>query len=116
MRDEALFRCGITREIPPSFLSLERVLDTLDATQEVPLHTRLHSSGTSRVPTQLKKRPIYPYSSRDEGPFHCFFGKGILAFPSHLKRRGSHLESREELLGSCYHFKDSDDPIHSIYT
>ena len=32
MRDEALFRCGITREIPPSFLSLERVLDTLDAT------------------------------------------------------------------------------------
>ena len=35
-KDEALFRCGISREIPPSLLSLERVLDTLDATQEVP--------------------------------------------------------------------------------
>ena len=35
-RDEALFHCGILREIAPSLLSLERVLDTLDATQEVP--------------------------------------------------------------------------------
>ena len=32
--DEALFHCGISREIPPSHLSPERVLDTLEATQE----------------------------------------------------------------------------------
>ena len=31
-KDEALFRCGISREIPPSLLSLERVLDTFYAT------------------------------------------------------------------------------------
>ena len=36
MQDEALFCCSISREIPPSLLSLQRVLDTLDATQEVP--------------------------------------------------------------------------------
>ena len=31
-RDEALFRGGVSREIPPSFLILERVLDILEAT------------------------------------------------------------------------------------
>ena len=31
-KDEALFHCGISREIPPSLLSLERVLDTFYAT------------------------------------------------------------------------------------
>ena len=35
-RDEALFSGSVLREIPPSLLSLQRVLDTLDATQEVP--------------------------------------------------------------------------------
>ena len=40
-RDEALFRCRVSREIPPSLLSLERVLDTLDATQEVLWHARV---------------------------------------------------------------------------
>ena len=35
-RDEAHFPSGVLREIPPSLLSLERVLDTLEATQEVP--------------------------------------------------------------------------------
>ena len=35
MRNEALFGCDISRETPHSLLSLKRVLDTLDATQEV---------------------------------------------------------------------------------
>ena len=35
MSDEAFFHCGISRGIQPSLLSLERVLDTLDASQEV---------------------------------------------------------------------------------
>ena len=41
-RDEAHFHCGMLREILPSLFSLEMVLDTLDATQEVPRHTCLH--------------------------------------------------------------------------
>ena len=52
-RDEALFRCGNSREIPPFLLSLERVLDILDATQEVPRHIRLHLRGTPSVPLQV---------------------------------------------------------------
>ena len=58
--DEALFHCSISREIPPFFLSLESVLDTLAATQEVPRHTRLYSRGISSVLPQLKKSPVFP--------------------------------------------------------
>ena len=89
MRDEALFHCSVLIEIPLSLLSLERALDTLDATQEVPRHTRLHWSGTQSIPPQLKKSPVFPSLSRDEGPFPCFIGKGIPALPSHLKKRYS---------------------------
>ena len=104
-RDEALFCCGVLREIPPSLLSLERVLDTLDATQEFPRRTRLHSRGTPRFLLQLKKSLVFLLSSRDEGPLPCFIGKGIPVFLSHLRRRRSPLESREELQGSCHHSK-----------
>ena len=93
-RDEALFRCGNSREIPPFLLSLERVLDTLMASQEVSWHTSLHSRGTPNIPPQLKKIPSFPSSSRDYGPFPCFVGKGIPAVPSHLKRRQSQVEPR----------------------
>ena len=61
-RDEALSHYGISRENPPSVLCLQRVIDTLEATQEVPRHTRLHSSGTPSVPPQLKKKPGFPSS------------------------------------------------------
>jgi len=40
-RDESLFCCGISREIPPSFLRLKRFLDVLDATQEALRHILL---------------------------------------------------------------------------
>ena len=38
MNAEALFCCGYLREIPATLLSPERILDTLEATQEVPQH------------------------------------------------------------------------------
>ena len=60
MRDEALFHCRVSRKVPLSLLSLERVLDTFEATQEVPRHTRLHSRGTRSVPQQLKKNSLFP--------------------------------------------------------
>ena len=85
--DSPPFCCRVSREIPPSLLSLERVLDTLYATQEVSRHTRLHSRGTLSFPPQLKKSPGFPSSSRDEGPIPCFVCKGIPTFPSHLRRR-----------------------------
>ena len=105
MQDEAVFCFGFSREIPRFLLSIDSVLDTLEATQEVPFHARLHSRGTARAPPQLKKSPSFPSSSQEEGPFPCFVGKGILVFSSHLKRRRSHIDTREELQGSCHHFK-----------
>ena len=94
-----------SREIPTSLLSLERVLDSLEATQEVPQYTSLLSRGTPRVSPQLKNSPGFPSSSREEDPFPCFVGKGIPGFLSHLKRRWSQLDTREELQGSRHHFK-----------
>ena len=96
---EENFCCGISREIPPSLLSLKRVLYTLEETQAVPRHNHLHSRGTPRVSPQLKKSPGFPSSSRDESPFPSFIGRGIPVFLSHLKRKWSQLESREELQG-----------------
>ena len=99
------FCCSIFQEIAPSLLSPERVLDTLEATQEVHRHPCLHTRGKSSVPPQLKKTPGSPSSSREEGPFPCFVREGILALPSHLNRWWSPLDAREEVQGSCYHFK-----------
>ena len=75
MRDEALFHCGVWREIPQSLLSLEMVLDTMDATQEVPQHTRLHSRGTPRVLPQLKKSTVFPPHLEMSVHFPDSFGK-----------------------------------------
>ena len=113
-QDEALFCCSISREIPPSLLSLEGVLYTLEATQQVPRVMHLHSIGTPSVPPQLKKSPLFPSSSREESPFPCFIRKGILAFPLHLKRRRSQLETREELERSCHNsvITPCPNPIH----
>ena len=74
-RDEVLFHCGVSREIPPSFLSLKSVFDTFEATQELPQHTCLHSRGTPRVPPELMKRPGFPSSTRDEVLFSASSGK-----------------------------------------
>ena len=80
-------------------MSLKRVLYTLEETQAVPRHNHLHSRGPPRVSPQLKKSPGFPSSSRDESPFPSFIGRGIPVFLSHLKRKWSQLESREELQG-----------------
>ena len=103
--DEAIFHYSVSREIPRSLLSPEKVLDTLEATQEVPRHTSLHLSVAPRFPLQPKKSPGFLSSFQEEGPFPCFIGKGIPAFPSHFKRRRSPLDTREELQGSCHHSK-----------
>ena len=76
------------------------------ATQDVPQHTHLHSRGKPRVPPQLWRSPVVPSSARDEGSFPWFVVKGFPVYSSHLKRRCSKQESREELQQSCHHSKD----------
>ena len=74
--------------MPPSFLSLERVLDTLDATQEVLRRTRLHSRGTPRVSPQLKKSPVFlpPLELEKQCQASCRIDLGIGGFLSRCHR------------------------------
>ena len=45
------------------------------------------------------EKPRFHLVARDEGSFPCLVGKEFPAFPSHLKRRCSPQERREELQG-----------------
>ena len=51
-----------------------------------------------RVPRTSRGAPYSPLA-REEGSFPCVVGKDFPAFPSHLKRRRSPQEWREELQG-----------------
>ena len=86
--------------ITPNLWNFQRVLHTLAATQEIPQHTRLHSRGSTRVPPTFRGAPFPPPSSRG-GILRCVVGKEFPAFPSHLKRRRSPQERREELQGGA---------------
>ncbi|KAI4577990.1 hypothetical protein MJG53_010853 [Ovis ammon polii x Ovis aries] len=97
-RDEANFRRGFSRLITSNPWNFQRVLHTLSATQEVPdtpVSTREEARGSRTHPGE----PRFRLRARDEGSFPCFVGKEFPAFPSHLKRRRSPQERREELQG-----------------
>ena len=84
--------------ITPNLWNFQRVLHTLAATQEVPRHTGLHSRGSTRVPPTSRGAP-FRLLAREERSLPCVVGKEFPAFPSHLKRRRSPKERREELQG-----------------
>ena len=84
----------------------------------LPTPAAVNSKGSFTPLLQLKKIPDIPVSAREEagescphpeeprfllareeGSFPCVFGKEMPAFPSHLKRRRSPQESRQELQG-----------------
>ena len=91
---EAVFHCAFLREISPALLSLERVLDMLDATQKVLQHTHLHSRGIPRVLTQLKKSPVFlPHF---EMRIHFPASSGREFWPSHHTARGDGLNLKVE--------------------
>ena len=86
-QDEAPFCCGVSREIPSSLLSLERVLDTLEATQKFPdilVSTSEEHRGSHH---NSKRAPFFPphLAIRVHFPFPTFSWQ--------LKRRQSPLES-----------------------
>ena len=78
--------------------ALEMRTDTPGETQEVPRHTRLHSRGSTRVPGTFRGAPFLPPSSRG-GILSLRGRERIPGVPSHLKRRRSPRERREELQG-----------------
>ena len=76
--------------------NFQGVLNTLAATQEDLRHTRLHSRGSTRVPPHPEE-PRFRLLGREERSLPCVVRKEFAAFPSHLKRRRSPEEKREEL-------------------
>ena len=74
------------------------MLHTLATTQEVPPHTRLHSRESTRVPPTSRGAPFPPPSSRG-GILSLRGRERIPGDPSHMKRRRSPQERREELQG-----------------
>ena len=74
------------------------MLHTQAATQDVPLHT-VSTREEARESRPHPEEPHFCLLAREEGSFPCVIGKEIPAFPSHLKRRRSPQERREELQG-----------------
>ena len=62
---------------------------------DIPVSTREEARESRRHPEE----PRFHLIAREEGSFPCEFGKEFPAFPSHLKRRRSPQEKREELQG-----------------
>ena len=64
---------------------------------DIPVSTR-EEARESRPHTEESR---FCLAAREEGYFPCVFGKEFPVFPSHLKRRGSPQERREEFQGSA---------------
>ena len=62
---------------------------------DIPVSTREEARESRPHPEE----PLFRQLAREEGSFPCVFGKEFPAFPSHLKRRRSPQERREELQG-----------------
>ena len=64
---------------------------------DIPVSTREEARESRPHPEEPRCRLL----AREEGSIPCVFGKEFPAFPSHLKRRRSPQERREELQGSA---------------
>ena len=62
---------------------------------DIPVSTREEARESRPHPEE----PCFRLLAREEGSFPCVVGKELTAFPSHLKRRRSPQERREELQG-----------------
>ena len=104
------------RVIRPNLCNFQGVLHNLAATQEVARHTRLHSSGSTRVPPTSRGAPFPPPSSRG----------GILSLRGLERIPCVPVVSQEEALstgkargtpGSCHHSQSPPDvSVHSRET
>ena len=95
MRNEALSRCSISKEIPCSLLKFETVLDTLDATQKFPTYWS-HWRGT---PSFMAELNLSPFSTPDldmrvNNP--ALSGKGSQRSCRTSGGGQSHIETQEE--------------------
>ena len=85
-------------------MSPKRFLDTLEATQEVPRHPRLHSRGTPWVSTQPKE-PRFSLLILRGGSVSLLRQGGNSGITIAPQRVPSPFDAGEELQGSSHHFK-----------
>jgi len=82
----------------PNLWNFQRVLTPLLQLKkfpDIPVFTREEARESCQHPEERRFRLL----DREEGSFPCVVGREFLAFPSHLKRRHSPQERREELQG-----------------
>ena len=79
---------GTSKESFTVMLQLKKFPDIPVSTREEARESRPH-----------REEPRFRLLAREEGSFPCVFGKEFPAFPSHLNRRPSPQERREELQG-----------------
>ena len=87
----------------PGNISLFSLLYSLNCKTFPYLSLYLYISLTS--PSTLQTPWIQWGLDPSKGPFPCFVGKRIPEFPSQLKIRRSHIETRELFQGSCHNSK-----------
>ena len=80
----------------PNLWNFQRVLHTLAATQEIPVIS-VSTREEARESHPHPEEPRFCLLPREEGSFPCVVRKEFPAFPSHLKRRRSPQERREEI-------------------
>ena len=85
-RSSSHLTSGTCKESFTPLLQLKKLPD-------IPVSTRVEARGSRPHPEEPRFRLV----ARDKGSFPCLVGKAFLAFPSHLKRRCSPQERREEL-------------------
>ena len=86
MLKEVLLCCSVSEESPRSLVTQKCPRHALRNSRSFPRYLSL-SRGTMNFPPQVKKSPVFPAPSRDEGRLPCFPWKGIQTSPLHLKRR-----------------------------
>ena len=97
-RDEALFRCSVSKEIPSSILEVEREVDNLYEIPEASRDTRPHSRRMLSFLPQPKKSHFIPSSTSNEGQFPRFIWECQCS--RHTSRGGqSQVETGEEPRG-----------------
>ena len=82
----------------PNLWNFQRVLTPLLQLKkfpDIPVFTREEARESCQHTEERRFRLL----DREEGSFPCVVGREFLAFPSHLKRRHSPQERREELQG-----------------
>ena len=86
-RDEAHFRRGFSRQITPNIWNFQRVLNTLDATQEVP-DVPVSTREEAREFRPHPEEPRFRLLAREEGSFPCVVGKEFRRSPG-ISRGGA---------------------------